>query len=139
MKKTIRYCDLCGREITGRVYKVGFGILEGDQINGDNIFEDIEQDMDFCVTCIEEIAEMVTNCKSILAPATVTVEEKEDPVPVGEKKPKEKKKPAKKVDAGKIWALRDAGWNAASIALEVGCSQQTVYNTLNKERPQMEV
>lgn len=75
MKKTIIYCDVCGKQITGRVYKVGFGVVEGDQINGDEVFEDIEQDMDFCVNCIEEVAEMVRNCKDRMTASTLEVEE----------------------------------------------------------------
>ena len=135
MKKIIRYCDLCGKEITGQVYKVGFGILEGDQINSDTVLEDVEQDMDFCVTCIGNIAEMVRSCRS------VKLVEEEEPKPV--EKPKKDKKPKedkrKKTDAGKIWALHDAGWNTSSIAMEAQCSTQTVRNILAKDRPDMEV
>ena len=133
MKKIIRYCDLCGKEITGQVYKVGFGILEGDQINADTVLEDIEQDMDFCVTCIETIAEMVRSCRS------VKLVEEEEPKPVEETPKKQKEEKKRKVDAAKVWALYDANWGPASIAAEMGCSTQTVRNILAKDRPDMEV
>lgn len=136
MKKTIIYCDVCGKQITGRVYKVGFGVVEGDQINGDEVFEDIEQDMDFCVNCIGDVAEMVRNCKDRMTASTLELEEQEEPKPVEE--PKEKKT-RKKVDAAKVWALYDANWGTADIAFEMMCSTQTVRNILARERPDMEV
>lgn len=46
----------------------------------------------------------------------------------------EKKKEQKKIDVGKINALYDAGWSAAKIADEIGCSSATVYNYLNKKK-----
>lgn len=131
MKKTIIYCDVCGKQITGQVYKVFFGVQESAGIVADQCFDDIEKEMDFCVLCIGKVADAVR----VLA-SPPALEETEEPKPVEE--PKEKK-PRKKVDAGKIWALHDAGWNSPSIALEVGCSSQTVYNVLAKDRPDMEV
>lgn len=130
MKKITIYCDGCGKQITGMIYKVGFGILEGDQINADPVYEDIEQEMDFCLTCIVDLADTVRNySRKMEAPA---LEETEEPKPV-------EKKPRKKVDAGKVWALYDAGWNTSSIAMEAQCSTQTVRNILAKDRPDMEV
>lgn len=47
--------------------------------------------------------------------------------PVKLKVPKESK-PKKKLDDGKMLALRKAGWTYAKIADEMGCAEQTVIN-----------
>ena len=38
----------------------------------------------------------------------------------------------RRIDTGKIKALKDAGWTVAKIADEMGVSDQTIYNYLNK-------
>lgn len=131
MKKTIVYCDVCGKQITGQVYKVFFGVQESAGIVADQCFDDIEKEMDFCVLCIGKVADAVR----VLA-SPPTLEEAEEPKPVEE--PKEKKT-RKKVDAAKVWALYDANWGTADIAFEMMCSTQTVRNILARERPDMEV
>lgn len=136
MKKTIVYCDVCGKQITGQVYKVFFGVQESAGIVADQCFDDIEKEMDFCVNCIGDVAEMVRNCRERMTASTLELEETEEPKPVEE--PKEKK-PRKKVDAAKVWALYDANWGTADIAFEMMCSTQTVRNILARERPDMEV
>ena len=35
---------------------------------------------------------------------------------------------------GKVRALKKAGWNVASIAEEMGVSQQTIYSRLKEEK-----
>lgn len=42
------------------------------------------------------------------------------------------KKNQGKTDVGKLYALSDAGWSPAKIADELGVSEQTVRNWLNK-------
>lgn len=42
------------------------------------------------------------------------------------------KKNQGKTDVGKLYALADAGWSPAKIADELGVSEQTVRNWLNK-------
>lgn len=39
-----------------------------------------------------------------------------------------------RVDAGKLYALADAGWKPIKIADELRCSEQTVRNYLNKRK-----
>ena len=50
-------------------------------------------------------------------------------------KPKKRQEPAnkKKLDIGKIRALREAGWSFGKIAEEMGCSPQTIANALQRE------
>ena len=49
--------------------------------------------------------------------------------------PKAEPPKQKRVDAGKIHALADAGWKIKDIAEDVGCSEQTVRNHLAKGGP----
>ena len=54
----------------------------------------------------------------------------------GEGKTSQAEKQAKKrkrLDTGKITALRNAGWSLQKIADEMGCCEQTVANVLSKE------
>lgn len=137
MRKTIIYCDVCGREIKGRVYKIFFGMADVDKVIEDPCFEEVEQEKDFCAECIDNVAQLIDTF------AQPALEETEEPKPV-EKPKKQKAEKAdkdkrKKVDAGKVWALYDANWGTADIAAEMMCSCQTVRNILAKERPDMEV
>jgi hypothetical protein len=58
--------------------------------------------------------------------------EPEKPEPKEEPK-KEANKATKKLDHGKICALRNAGWPVSKIADEMGCSGPTVRYHLDKE------
>lgn len=54
--------------------------------------------------------------------------------------PKEKaKKGDKKIDRGKIKALKKAGWKAWEIASECKCSEATVYNVLKEAEDETEL
>lgn len=39
-----------------------------------------------------------------------------------------------KIDRGKLYALKNAGWSNADIASELGCGEKTVANILCDER-----
>lgn len=58
--------------------------------------------------------------------------ELEEPAPDPEPKPKRQ---PRKIDRGKVWALKDADWKVSAIAGELGCSEATIYNILNEGRP----
>lgn len=58
----------------------------------------------------------------------------EPEVPAPDPEPKPKRQP-RKIDRGKVWALRDADWKVSAIAGEMGCSEATIYNILNEGRP----
>ena len=57
--------------------------------------------------------------------------EKQEPKPKEE--PKKETNTTKKLDHGKICALRKAGWPVSKIADEMGCSSPTVRYHLDKE------
>lgn len=57
----------------------------------------------------------------------------ETPEPTPEPKQKAQLPPRKpRIDQGKVMALHRAGWNVSSIAMEVGCSGQSVRNIIEK-------
>lgn len=126
MKKT--FCDLCHKEITGDIHKIGFGVVQGDRVETDEELESIEQDMDFCSGCVRKIADSIRS--RTIGQAAAEPKQKSVPKPVVKKK--------NTVDAAKVWSLRDAGWKAPAIADEVSCSEATVYNILKRPRPDME-
>ena len=136
MKKLTIYCDVCGKQITGKVYKVFIGEQDADKIEDDPCYKEYEQENDFCEGCIDSVAQLIATFTS--KPA---LDETEEPKPVEEKPKKQKadKDKRKKVDAAKVWALYDANWGTADIAAEMMCSTQTVRNILAKDRPDMEV
>lgn len=49
------------------------------------------------------------------------------------------KKGDKKIDRGKIRALKKAGWKAWEIASECKCSEATVYNVLKEAQDETEL
>lgn len=118
MKKITIYCDVCGKQITGKVYKVFIGAQDAEKVEDDPCFEQIESEKDYCVNCVDSLTQLIDTFAQHPA-----LDEKEEPKPVEEKPKKQKTEKAdkdkrKKVDAGKVWALHDAGWNTSSIAME---------------------
>lgn len=59
--------------------------------------------------------------------------EKKETKPEPKEEPKNETKAPKKLDHGKICALRKAGWPVSKIADEMGCSGPTVRYHLDKE------
>lgn len=57
----------------------------------------------------------------------------ENAKPEPKEEPKDETKAPKKLDHGKICALRKAGWSVSKIADEMGCSGPTVRYHLDKE------
>lgn len=45
----------------------------------------------------------------------------------------------RKLDTGKMTALRNAGWSYEKIADEMGCSAETVWNFFNKDKEDKKV
>lgn len=86
----------------------------GKEIDGDlwcchSNSVDVDYFYDFCMECMDMFV-------------------KTDP------EPKPKRQP-RKIDRGKVWALKDADWKVSAIAGEIGCSEATIYNILNEGRP----
>ena len=106
MSRVIK-CDRCGHEVDPK--KIGYVSImqrsEAGDLKGDNPFEN----MDFCENCMTLIADFIS-----AKVATRGTERR------------------RKLDAGKIRALANAGWSQAKIAEEMGCSVPTVARYLKE-------
>lgn len=105
MRKEIIYCDRCGKQIDGQFWYA--------ELLNPKLVEDMQ--FDICTDCMANFM-------------TKGVEPAPDP---DEPKPKK----SRKIDRGKVWALKDADWKVSAIAGEIGCSEATIYNILNEGRP----
>ena len=105
MRKEIIYCDKCEREIDGAFWFAD--LLKGTEI--------LVGSYDICPDCMARFMEP-------------------EPKPAPDPEPKSKRQP-RKIDRGKVWALKDADWKVSAIAGEMGCSEATIYNILNEGRP----
>lgn len=124
MRKTVFYCDRCGRQIDAEVYQIGTRFLnaeEGTEIDSENLAE-------LCMDCHNETEEMTT--WMILHPEIhfdggrqITPQKPKDPKKQGNRK---------QIDLGKIAALYNAGWSVRNIAAEMHCAEQTIRNHLQE-------
>lgn len=105
MRTELVYCDKCGRRIDGAFWFAD--LIKGTEILVGNY--------DICPDCMDRFMD-------------ASPEPAPDP---DEPKPKK----TRKIDRGKVWALRDADWKVSAIAGEMGCSEATIYNILNEGRP----
>lgn len=141
MKKII--CDKCRKEITGNPVKIIFE--EVDRNTEDYCEGTLHTDLaciDLCVTCKDALADMVRKFCGIKAqrkPAVINQEFEsavQDMIATSqqEKDPPPTDKPKRRLDTGKIMALRNAGWSVKAISEEMNCSEQGIYNVLNKKK-----
>ena len=119
MSRVIK-CDRCGHEVDPK--KIGYVSImqrsEAGDLKGDNPFEN----MDFCENCMTLIADFIS-AKAASAGG------KNQKHPGGASAGTERRR---KLDAGKIRALANAGWSQAKIAEEMGCSVPTVARYLKE-------
>ena len=129
-------CDRCGAEIKpGKIGYVALNFREtpGGEFAAENLFEDSH----FCPTCMERITGFIINperdgkAEGATKGESVSADAPEQPAkeePDNADAPaKFTRKPAqKRIDHGKIMALRNAGWNNAKIADEMGMTPGAV-------------
>ena len=121
-------CDRCG-SILPPGAKAGYVCLDHqDPAIGDLEGKNPCDKMHFCADCMREIRDFVMN-----PPENVS----EPPESVSEPVPPEKKEGRKRVDYGKIMALRDAGWDNARIADEMGMSKNAVATAISVYRKKL--
>lgn len=134
------FCDRCGEEITENPVKAVFE--EIDRLTGDFAEKGLHTDLaaiDLCKNCTDHIADKIRlfchRCPTIInqdfedavQEMIATSQSKNgecDPPPVVKEK--------RRLDCGKIRALKNAGWTVKAIAEEMNCSEQAVYNVLKK-------
>lgn len=136
MKKILYICDRCKREIEKNPVKLI--VEEVDRENEDFLYEDPYPELkllDLCKNCGDSIVGLIKRNCARGVPATVdqgfekVIEEMVQGSQEENSPPAEKKR---RLDAGKIQALRNAGWTVKAIAEEMSCSEQAVYNVLKK-------
>lgn len=127
--KIIKYkCDVCGKEATEErpVYNLIWQEQTFDGSDGDlDQVVDGVSEKDICGVCALKAA-------IVIAEALQRWMDTKQPEPEPKKQPEKTDK--RKLDEGKMLALRKAGWTYAKIAEEMGCATQTVINRIqNKE------
>ena len=110
MKKIIYICDRCGKEIQGKRYRLATMIFNEDQ----EVAEDVDDGAELCEKCYKVVDD-----------AVLAAMKNEKP------EPKKSREPAI-TDFGKLKALLRAGWKIKDVAIEFGCSEQTVRNTIKR-------
>lgn len=116
-------CDRCHRRIE-KGEKIGFvGLGYRDVVTGNRKGDSKLDEWDFCPECMEAIAIFVS---AVPEPKAETPKIK----PKAEAKLKVEAKP---IDVGRIRALAKAGWTAAKIADDVGCSLPTVRKYIKED------
>ena len=83
-----------------------------------------------CVCNMAFICELERKKEQAEEPVRVTPDLVPDKEPELKSETKELKKPYRRIDRGKVKALKDAGWPIMKIADEMNCSTQSVRNIL---------
>lgn len=150
MRKTVILCDRCRKEIEG--HPIMIRPVTTDRETGD-IIEDWRPEefkkRDYCVDCAEIImaaAQGMAEKKRFRdlfesdPDKGLKPDPKEEPEPevkagaVVEDGQQTAAEPAKKLDVGKIMALKDAGWSNEKIAEEMGSTPGTIAVYVCKAR-----
>ena len=100
------FCDKCGKEIPNDYIPV-LVTERVDRETGDYLAEE-PTSFHVCADCMKKVTNFITQKGS--APRKRT-----------------------DFDIGKAQALRDAGWTYKAISEEMKCSEQTIWNKLNKK------
>lgn len=128
-------CDKCGAEITKdpiRLNMTYVDVMTGDI--EDPITSKEQRERDYCELCARSILNYAEK-KVVLIVEHPTIKPKKTEV----KEPEEdQSKPKKKLDIGKIMALKKAGWNAADIADELGTTAQSIYSAVYTYKKKVE-
>lgn len=123
-------CDRCGRDIPmpGRIGYIALDFKEGmnGSLSGENPFEG----KDYCDACMDDVRKFIQAAPQA---ATEPAGQQEAAEGTGQQEPQgQQEAPAgrRRVDIGKITALRNAGWPIKEIALEMGMEPAAVSNAI---------
>lgn len=159
-KVTIIRCDRCGREIEEKhTFRFMPQVVDlNGNLEPQQPYED-EMERDYCEECKRAIIDFMhtsPHCSPVAVqvqdvPVADSVPEKEstpaedvpeestpeetavlESVLAGDKPKTDGKFKRRTLDAGKVKALRNAGWSIGKIANEMGFSQQAIYNCLSR-------
>lgn len=109
MRKVTFYCDRCGEQISGKIYRLATYFGDPDDDESEWL---VAYGAELCEKCYKTVDNSVATAIKNTAP---------------------KKKSGKEIDMGKVRALRNAGWSCEKIGEEFGVSGQTIINHLKKE------
>ena len=128
-------CDKCGAEIKKdpiRLNMTYVDVMTGDI--EDPITSREQRERDYCELCARSILDYAEK-KAIVVVEHPTIKTKKTEV----KEPEEdQSKPKKKLDIGKIMALKKAGWSAADIAEELETTAQSIYSAVHTYKKKVE-
>lgn len=131
-------CDKCGAEITKdpiRLNMTYVDVMTGDI--EDPITSKEQRERDYCEVCAKAILNFAEKSEGLRFEYQAAVKKKEKEHTT--KEPEEdQSKPKKKLDIGKIMALKKAGWSAADIADELGTTAQSIYSAVYTYKKKVE-
>ena len=131
-------CDKCGAEITKdpiRLNMTYVDVMTGDI--EDPITSKEQRERDYCELCAKAVLNFAEKPEFLRIEYQADVKKKEKEHTI--KEPEEdQSKPKKKLDIGKIMALKKAGWSAADIAEELGTTPQSIYSAVHTYKKKVE-
>lgn len=136
-------CDRCGKEMKEHGEDIGY-IIMGVNVNpmkgvvlmqGD---DGLNIDSHYCPDCMNEIKAFIQNRKNMSLLSTNPQKTVSEPHETLSKPEKTERKGRKRIDIGKIMALKNAGWSNAKIADEMGMNPQAVANAIYQHKKKCE-
>ena len=131
-------CDKCGVEIQQdpiRLNMFGVDVATGEILEPKTTMQ--QRERDYCELCAKAILNFAEKPEGLRFEYQVAVKKKEKEHAL--KEPEEdQSKPKKKLDIGKIMALKNAGWSAADIAEELGTTAQSIYSAVHTYKKKVE-
>lgn len=128
MVKITILCDRCGQEVSGKVGYIAWNFKDG--ADGDLVLDNEFEERHYCKGCMDEIKSFICSSpKKEQAGAAAGA--------VSNPKAADHIVAAKRIDIGKILALKAAGWSTGKIADEMGMKPAAVSNAIyhhNKKR-----
>ena len=144
------FCDRCGKELTKEKYIGYIAVNIKDKPDGDLLGENEFEKNHYCQHCINSVKKFISKFEGCLvpeaAPEVAPANESEENVNVapkteGDSKNEENKR--RKIDIGKIMALKNAGWPVKEIAGEMHLEplqvSQAIYHYKKKHAEKVEV
>ena len=130
------FCDYCKKQIIGDYAKILPKLYDksGDCIGELNCKEQHEKD--YHPNCIMKILAVVNGCTE-----KNEVNDTQDEPKTKEESPKQGKKETgkkNKLDIGKIFALKKAGWSYEKIADEMGTTKASIASTIYAYKKKMQ-
>lgn len=135
-------CDRCGKEIKEHEEDIGY-IIMGVNVNpmkgvvlmqGD---DGLNIDSHYCPNCMNEIKAFI-NRKNIGLLSTEPSKTVLRPHETVSKPEETERKGRKRIDIGKIMALKNAGWSNVKIADEMGMNPQAVASAIYQHKKKCE-